>query len=129
VHAAGELRFDGEIRLDRGKQGSERVEHGLGFLLPPSSSLGRSDAARTEAQRVAGERGSKTAANAVTATDRPVAAATQATERTPCASPWVVQACIRAWLKSLSVGLPLGVNSTSAGYVRSTSALASRAAP
>jgi len=50
-----------------------------------------SDAARIEAQRIAGERGSRAATNAVTVADQPVTAAAQATERTPVRP--------RRWLK------------------------------
>jgi len=42
-----------------------------------------SDAARIEARRIAEARASRAAANAATSPDRPVAAAAQATERTP----------------------------------------------
>ena len=42
-----------------------------------------SDAARIEAQRIAGERGSRAATNALAVADQPVAAAAQAAERTP----------------------------------------------
>lgn len=44
-----------------------------------------SDAARIEAQRIAGERGSRAATNALAVADQPVAAAAQAAERTPSA--------------------------------------------
>ena len=50
-----------------------------------------SDAARIEAQRIAEERGSRAATNALAVADQPVAAAAQATDRTPVRP--------RRWLK------------------------------
>ncbi len=50
-----------------------------------------SDAARIEAQRIAEERGSRAATNALAVADQPVAAAAQAAERTPVRP--------RGWLK------------------------------
>lgn len=64
----------------------------VAVMLDVSGLLTRgSDVARTEARRIAGERGHRAATTALAVADRPVAAAAQATERTPMRP--------RSWLK------------------------------